>query len=176
MTTPGDTATPRPTFNPYALTTWHLTNLADSGTPDRPDRHGFTPDSIADGQTFDPSPGAEFLRSVAVAVGELLDYLGDDFDPDRVDDVDDGDLVHEVADGAPDVYTSTRWAEFADLAAYREDPAEVGGFSDDLTTAAGQALYMIAERLAWALLRDYAETLAEWIAEHEDDGAETVDA
>ena len=169
MTTPGDTATPRPTFDPYALTTWALSSLADCASPDRPDRYGYTHEVNPD--DFTPSPGADFLRSVAVDLAERIEYAGDDFTPDDFSD----ELV-ELVDGAPSVYTAERWAEFVDLAAYNEDGADLGGFPSDLTDAAGVALYMIAERLAWALLREYAETLAEWIAEHEDDDAETVDA
>lgn len=172
MTTPGETATPRPTFDPCALTTWALSSLADCASPDRPDRYGWGHDVT--GETFDPSPGAELLRRVAYGVAEAIEYAGDDFDPERPDDVNDDGTIDQIADGAPSIYTAARWAEFVDLGAYNEDGADLGGFPDDLTDAAGVALYMIAERLAWALLRDYAETLVEWTAENDD--AETVTA
>lgn len=63
----------------------------------------------------------------------------------------------EIADAAPDVYTHTRWQEFADLGAWQEDPTEIGSDGSDMTAAAGVCLYMIAERLAWALLGELAE-------------------
>lgn len=135
------------------LTTWHLANLADCGSPDRPDRYGFAPDGIA-GQTFDPSPGARFLRSVADSVAEAIDYAGEDFDPDDFD-------AHELADGAVPVYTHDIWEAFTDLAAYNEDPSEYGASDGDLTRMASVALYMIGERLAVALAREWAEAREE---------------
>ena len=47
-----------PTFR--HLTTWHLANLAECGSPDRPDGIGVSPP--ADLSTVDPSPGALLLR------------------------------------------------------------------------------------------------------------------
>lgn len=82
------------------------------------------------------SPGAQFLRGVESAA----------------EDVADPDDVGEVADGCVPVYTHERWQVFVDLAAFNEDPSELGGDSADLTQAAGVALYMIAERLLAVLL------------------------
>ncbi len=65
-----------------------------------------------------------------------------------------------MADGAVPVYTGERWAVFADLAAYNEDPGDIGGWPADLTDAAGVALYVIAERLALALVESWGEELA----------------
>lgn len=89
------------------------------------------------------SPGAAFLLSVQDAVN---DY----------DECPDDDAIHEIADGAPDVYTHKRWQEFVDLAAYSEDLSEWGPIDpDDLERAvAGVALYQIAERLARALIEE----------------------
>jgi hypothetical protein len=129
------------------MNAYHLAEAVGCATPDTPE-----------------SPGAVFLTSVR---DRVLEAIGD---------VDDDDLVklgdaledtrHEIADNAPDVYTATRWAEFTDLGAYREDLSDIG-FSavgaptidgaTDLTAAAGTALYSIAERLvSW--LVDYAQT------------------
>ena len=148
-----------PTFR--HLTTWHLANLAGCGSPDRPDGIGVSPP--ADLSTVAPSPGAKFLRSVADDLAERIAYhFADlDLDPagcDLARELDEG--LHEVADAAPSVYTGARWAEFADLAAWDEDAAELGASADDLTGAAGVALYMIAERLARALVEAWAEELA----------------
>jgi hypothetical protein len=113
------------------LTVWQLARMADTADPDALD-----------------SAGAKFLVHVRDAYVEHVEYKGEDFDPSE----DIGDTAHEIADGAPDVYTSTRWAEFVDLAAYQEDVSELmPEAGDDLTGAAGVALYIIAERLIYAL-------------------------
>lgn len=86
------------------------------------------------------SPGAAFLERVASTV--------DDYSHDS-----DRDWIHEAADGAVPVYTYDRWLTFVDLAAYQEDISELGMRAcDDLTDAAGVALYMIADRLLQALV------------------------
>ena len=149
-----------PTFR--HLTTWHLANLAGCGSPDRPDGIGVSPP--ADLSTVDPSPGAKFLRSVADDTAERIAYHFAGDDPRQYDPADLADMLaeelHEVADAAPSVYTGARWAEFADLAAWQEDAAELGASADDLTAAAGVALYVIAERLALALVESWGEELA----------------
>lgn len=148
-----------PTFRD--LTTWHLANLADCESPDRPDGIGCAPP--ADPSTVRPSPGAKFLRSVADDLAERIAYIfGDgDLDPRAADlEREIEDEVYEVADGAVPVYTGERWAVFADLAAYNEDPGDIGGWPANLTDAAGAALCMIAERLARALVEVWAEELA----------------
>jgi len=89
------------------------------------------------------SPGAAFLESVRDAVADTIEPDGTLRDDSR----------HEIADGAPDVYTVTRWAEFVDLAAYQEEP-DCGEWPSDLTDAAGVALYQIAARLISAILDD----------------------
>ena len=111
-----------------ALRPWELAQLADCASPDSED-----------------SAGARMLASVAESVAESLEW---DPEPYASGDVD----PHEIADGAPSVYTATRWAEFVDLGAYSEDVSElVSDARSDLTDAAGVALYMIAERLVFAL-------------------------
>ena len=146
-----------PTFR--HLTTWHLANLAGCGSPDRPDGIGVSPP--ADLSTVDPSPGAKFLRSVADDLAERIAYVFADLDPAGCDLARELEgEVQEVADAAPSVYTFTRWQEFTDLAAWQEDATELGASADDLTGAAGVALYMIAERLALALVEAWGEELA----------------
>ena len=103
-------------------TVWQLARLADCFDPDAED-----------------SPGGRFLRSVEADVLERSAYGWDE------------EAVHEIADSAPAVYNSTRWAEFVDLGAWQEDVSEVAGGGEDMTTRAGLALYMIAERLVLAL-------------------------
>ena len=146
-----------PTFRD--LSTWHLANLADCGSPDRPDGIGVSPP--ADPSTVDPSPGAKFLRWAAEDLAERIAYIFEDLDPRSADlERELEDEVAEVADGAVPVYTGERWAVFVDLAAYNEDPGDIGGWPADLTDAAGAALYMIADRLARALVEAWAEELA----------------
>lgn len=151
-----------PTFRD--LTTWHLANLADCGSPDRPDGIGCAPP--ADLSTVQPSPGAKFLRRVADDIAGRIEYYFDDDDDDDPREHEPWELVDlladeiaEVADGAVPVYTGERWAVFADLSAYNEDPGDIGGWPADLTDAAGAALYMIADRLARALVDAWADEL-----------------
>jgi hypothetical protein len=56
------------------------------------------------------------------------------------------------------IYTHERWQVFVDLQAYQEDVSEYGD-ADDLTNAAGVALYMIAERLVHALATELSDAL-----------------
>lgn len=146
-----------PTFRNFS--TWHLADLAGCGSPDRPDGIGVSPP--ADMSTVQPTPGALFLRWVADDLAERIAYIFEDLDPaccDLARELE--EELREVADGAVPVYTGERWAVFADLAAYNEDPGDIGGWPADLTDAAGAALYMIAERLALALVESWAEELA----------------
>lgn len=126
---------------PDPLNAYELARLADCASPDKPD-----------------SPGAKFLESVQDGAREAVaDYLEDapaDMDGIDSNDLDEDGRLHEIADNAPDVYTYTRWLEFVDLAAWQEDPADLGGMPDDLTTAAGVCLYLIASRLVHALTND----------------------
>ena len=101
------------------LNPYELANMADCSNPDSQE-----------------SPGARFLLSVQ-----------DDY-RERVEDgyYDEDDSPHEIADGAVPVYTHNLWQTFTDLGAYNEDPSELGVESDDMTSAAGVCLYMIAAR------------------------------
>jgi len=135
-------------YSPY-----RLADMADCGSPDRLD-----------------SSGALFLCSVRDAVMEHVTYAGSDWDDDSMPDMIeksfmDNGIAHEIADGAPDVYTFTRWAEFVDLAAYQEVP-EFGEWPEDLTDAAGVALYQIAERLVSALVAEVCEHLRNYEPPH----------
>lgn len=113
----------------------------------------------------DDSAGGKFLADVRDAVVEAIE--DGTFDPaDNGRDNDDGE-IHSIADNAPDVYTYTRWQEFGDLGAYLEEP-ETGEWPSDLTETAGVALYQIAERLAYALLREWREGLADQDDDEED--------
>lgn len=115
------------------LNAYHLADMAGCACPDSHE-----------------SAGAKMLHHVRDGMIEALDY-------GTPDEIRDGSALHEIADGAPDVYTHTRWAEFVDLAAHQEEP-ELGAWPEDLTDAAGIALYQIADRLAGALLDLYEET------------------
>lgn len=157
------TSNPRSTPTFHDLTTWHLADLAECGSPDRPDGIGCAPPR--DPSTVKPSPGAKFLRSVADDLAGRIKYYFEDLDPACCDlERELENEVHEVADGAVPIYTGERWAVFADLAAWQEDPGDIGGWPADLTDAAGAALYLIAERLARALVEKWGEELADRIA------------
>lgn len=109
---------------------WHLARLAGCSNPDTPE-----------------SPGARFLRAVDAGAIELAES----HEPDGLGEP--SDDVHELADSAVPIYTHERWQTFTDLAAYQEDVTEYGEIAD-LTAAAGVALYMIADRLAFAILAE----------------------
>ena len=135
-------------------TVYRLANEADAGSSD------FDVDGA----------GARFLASVRDDVLDRVEYATADADADDLGSAVESlreDAVSEIADAAPDVYNFTRWSEFVDLAAWQEDISEHGE-SEDLTSAAGVALYMIAERLAVAVL----DTITEALTDAEDD-AET---
>lgn len=103
------------------------------------------------------SAGAKFLQHVVDDTVELIESAGDSFDADTIDD--DGS-VGRIADNAPNVYTSTKWAQFVDLAAWQEDVSELAGEETNLDKLASIALYMIAERLATAICRSVDDELA----------------
>lgn len=111
---------------------WRLAREAGSAEPDSPE-----------------SPGAELLGSVRDDLLERLEYNEDSVNKTRDD-------VSEVADVAPDVYTGPMWGQFVDLCAYREDPTELGFTGGNMEDGARICLYMIAERLCFAIL-DYIE-------------------
>lgn len=114
------------------LTAYALANMADCGCPDDLD-----------------SAGAKMLISVRDSFVECMQE-------DRLSE----EIVHEIADGAPDVYTHTRWREFVDLAAYEEDIEDLSPDVSDLTACAGVALYTIAERLIHALAEEIGADLS----------------
>lgn len=108
--------------NPY-----ELARLAECFTPDRLD-----------------SAGAEFLRSVRIAVEEASVTST----PDEV-----REEIFELVDGCVPNYTHPRWLTFVDLGAYEEDISDYS--TENLTEAAGIALLTIGERLAFALVEQY---------------------
>lgn len=107
------------------LTPWQLARLAEC----------FDPDSV-------DSPGARFLAGVRDDVNDRLGGLNDD----------PSDVAAEIADSAVPVYTHERWRVFVDLGAWEEDPSDLTADTSDMTQAAAICLYMIAERLAAALI------------------------
>jgi hypothetical protein len=84
------------------------------------------------------SPGGRWLQGIAEHVAERR-HDGDD-------------LAHEIADSAVPPYTSEVWQIFVDLALWHEDVSDYAAEGDDLTRRASLALYVVAERLADALL------------------------
>lgn len=111
------------------FTAYRLASMAECSGPDSLD-----------------SPGAKFLLDVQAATREHIESGGD---PEE---------LHEIADNAPDAYTWPRWQEFVDLGAWREDLSDLGGLGsmEDMTEAAGVALYQIADRLAHALVEEWS--------------------
>ncbi len=134
-------------------TTWTLANLAGCAGPDRPDNIGWDHDAQPAGG---PSPGADFLRSVESSTLEAIEYGWNE------------DAAHEVADGAVPVYTGELWSVFVDVAAWQEDPSELGmEGSEGMEHLAGACLYLIGRRLAEAIADE---------ADDDDDDDEEDDA
>lgn len=105
------------------------------------------------------SPGALFLTGVRDHLVEAVEYrmaIGDTL-TDAVEALRNGDDLHEVADGAPSVYTHEIWQQFTDLGGWQEDPNDIGADPSDLTASASACLYIIADRLASALLSEIEE-------------------
>ena len=140
-----------------------LTELSDPTAGEWNEHNPFCLASLADCASPDSisSPGAAFLASVARDVAEHVESYVAEGDPGyRLTELRE-DGSHEIADSAVPVYTHERWQVFVDLAAYNEDASELGATADDLTGAAGVALYMIAERLVHALADELSEALDE---------------
>lgn len=99
----------------------------------------MSPDSL-------DSPGAQFLLRIQDDYNEAVeeDYWNEDETP------------HEIADNAVPVYTHQMWLTFVDLGAYQEDPSELGYENDDMDKAGSACLYLIAQRLVYALAKDEA--------------------
>lgn len=110
------------------LNAYRLAGMAECASPDSPD-----------------SPGVRFLLRVASDFAERV-ADGEEYDDDAA-----YDMAHEVADAAVPIYTHERWVTFVDLAAYNEDPSELGADASDMTELAGVCLYLIAERLVRVL-------------------------
>lgn len=113
---------------------FYLASPADCASPDAHD-----------------SPGALMLCSVRDAVVEAIESGSI-----TLQDFDDSGQLHQIADDAPSIYTHERWRQFADLAAWQEEP-ETGEWPDDLTKTAGVALYQIAYRLAYMLAMEWRD-------------------
>lgn len=118
------------------------------------------------------SPGAELLIEVRDVTCDLIEEVADDFDDvDEFDNIDDNGALHEIADGAPSVYTGRMWDQFADLNANQEDPSELCDPDGmDMDKLAGICLYMIADRLARAIVQEVRDAIEN--AEAPDDDAE----
>jgi len=112
----------------------------------------------------DDSAGGKFLADVRDKVVKLIEDGVLDPESDHRDNYD-GE-ISTIADNAPDVYTHTKWSEFVDLGAYHEEPEFDDDWGTDLDKAASMALYQIAERLAYALIREWRDGLEQ---EAEDD-------
>ena len=109
------------------------------------------------------SPGAEFLMRVrdalveAVSCGRIY-WQGEAASTDGAQE-DRGDVISEIADDMPSVYTYPRWQAFTDLCAWEVSPDVIDDFgaTSDLTDHAGHCLTRIAETLLYALCADLDE-------------------
>lgn len=121
------------TDHDMTTTPWQLARIAGCSDPDSA-----------------TSPGAVFLLDIAAAVAERDQY------PD-----DDSDAAAEIADGAVPVYTAEVWRVFVDLGAWQEDATELGADASDMEQCAKVCLYLIAERLAGALIAEQDDSAAD---------------
>lgn len=118
------------------LSVYELARIADCLDPDN-----FT------------SPGAKFLGDVRDnLVIALKDANGEELEED---------VIMEICDSAPDIYTHQKWQEFVDLGAYQlamgsgdVDLQDYMGASFDMDGMASVALYIIAERLINNLINE----------------------
>lgn len=115
----------------------------------------YSPDSST-------SPGTIWLKRVRDDLAERVEYESDSYPElspaELAEHVRDGDIVHEVADGMVPIYNHDRMQVLVDLGAYLEDISDYGE-PEDVLTAAGWSLYVVAERLAVTLLEEVAEEL-----------------
>lgn len=125
------------------------------------------------GEPSHESEGARLLSSVRDGLVYLIeseldsdDYLERACDSGDAGELDYGGALHEIADGAPSVYTWTTWQEFTDLQAWQEDPTDLGFEGENMEKGANICLYMIADRL----VRTLAESVVEAGATEPDDG------
>jgi hypothetical protein len=118
------------------LTAYQLSGIADCASPDSLE-----------------SAGAAFLTSVRDAAVEAYPRVRP-----VTGEEDRSDVAHEIADDAPSVYTATKWAQFVDLGAYREEPEATDAWPASLDDAASVALYQIAERLTLRVWDEMEET------------------
>ena len=120
--------------------------------------HPYTLVRLAD--VMDPneetSPGARWLASVRDTLVEAVEYAEGDLSALE-------DRVHEIADGAVEVYTGARWEVFTDLGMWHVDIAEVStdAGAADMTRLAGLVQYVAAETLVQALLGELQEATEE---------------
>jgi hypothetical protein len=137
---------------------WNAYMLASS---DRADC--ASPDSLE-------SDGARMLTFVRDAT---LERMGDCDDPTDIRRVMD-DATYEIADSAPSVYTHAAWSQFVDLGAFYEDITEYGDIDGENITrdVAMRALYMIADRLARAIVEYVADAIESADDDDDDDDSD----
>lgn len=102
---------------------YQLAALADCGSPKNSE-----------------SPGAKMLLGIAEEIYDRADDLSESSWPE--------DLIYEIVDGWPSVYTSEMWEQFLDLSAWQESPDSGEG---DMVQMAFACLYQIGERMGQAL-------------------------
>lgn len=127
------------------LNAYHLADLADCASPDTVD-----------------SAGAMLLLNVAGDTSEAILWAIERDGMTKVDACEHvaQEQASEIADNAPNVYTHALWCQFSDLAAWQEDPTDLGEI-DDMTRGASYCLYLIAYRLVGALCEEAAAAAAD---------------
>lgn len=115
--------------------------------------------NIADSYA-DNDEAKSFFWSIRDSVLEAAHYFAaEDWNRQMVEDYS-GDAA-EIADNAPSVYTWAKWQQFVGTSAFREDPTELGFNGSDMGEGAGICLYIIAQRLVYALAQEIQESITD---------------
>jgi len=100
----------------------------------------------------------DFLIGIRDAVIELTGEI-DPEDWQRLAVDNDAGAIDQIADGAVSVYTFEKWQHFIGTRAWSEDVSEWMPNHSDMGYLADVALYLIASRLAVALVAEIAESV-----------------
>jgi hypothetical protein len=112
----------------------------------------------------DNEQAADFLAGVRDAVVELTGEIApEDWQRDAVENY--AGALDQIADNAMSVYTFEKWQQFTGTRAWSEDLSEWVPNHTDMGKLADLALFIIANRLAVALVEEIAENMADTCAD-----------
>jgi hypothetical protein len=107
--------------------------------------------------------GASFLAGVRDAVIEQAGYIAPaDWAREMCNG---GEMAHEIADGAPNVYTAVKWGQFYGVYGWDWDASDLIDPAAGMDAAAGVVLYDIARHI----IADIADDIQGLIDDADDD-------